>query len=166
MERQGRRSEYKAIQRPALKVLRELLSDEQLAGYQHFGFKLYKNSQGSSILACGANGSITFQLAQMSVGPETVPAWHRCLNNDRTVMSHTHKWRPLVCLPILKGSSCTNVNKDWQAYHYDLYHSAMAPIIADVNHICSTDRHFRFADPSLFDVAMDSGTFSASMARR
>ena len=28
--------------RPAIKVLRELLSDERLAGHQHFGFKLYK----------------------------------------------------------------------------------------------------------------------------
>ena len=57
--------------RPALKVLRAMLSDERLAGRQHFGFKLYKNSQGSSVLACDANGSVTFQLAQMLVGPES-----------------------------------------------------------------------------------------------
>ena len=45
------------------------------------------------------------------------------------------------------SSSCTNVNKDWQTYsHCALYHSAMAPIIVDVNDICCTDRHFRFAD--------------------
>ena len=62
-------------------------------------------------------------------------------------MSHTYAWRPLACLPILKGSACTNVTKDWQAHRRcALYHSAMAPIIADVNDICSTDRHFRFAD--------------------
>ena len=65
--------DVRLYKRPALKVLKELLSDERLAGHQHFGFKLYKNSQGSRVLACDANGSVTFQLAQMSVGPDTVP---------------------------------------------------------------------------------------------
>ena len=72
-----------------------------------------------------------------------------CLNNDRTqaVMSRTYAWRPLACLPILKGSSSTNVNKDLQTYcQCALYHNAMAPIIADVNDISSTDRHFWFTD--------------------
>ena len=42
--------------RPALKVLQEILfSDERLAGHQHFGFKEYKNSEGSCILAWDAN---------------------------------------------------------------------------------------------------------------
>ena len=62
-------------------------------------------------------------------------------------MQQSYAQRPLACLPILKGSACTNVTKDWQAHrHCALYHSAMAPIIADVNDICSSDRHFRFAD--------------------
>ena len=67
--------DVRLYKRPALKVLKELLSDERLAGHQHFGFKLYnlKNSQGSRVLACDATGSVTFQLAQMSVGPDTVP---------------------------------------------------------------------------------------------
>ena len=65
-------------------------------------------------------------------------------------MSRTYAWRPLACLPILKGSACTNVKKDWQADRCcALYHSAMAPIIADVNDIGSTDRHFRFADKAV-----------------
>jgi hypothetical protein len=54
-------------------VLRELLSDERLEGCQHFGFKQYKNANGDRILACDANGSITFQLAQIHVGEGTVP---------------------------------------------------------------------------------------------
>ena len=33
------------------KVLRELLSDERLAGCQHFGFKEYKNSNGDRLKA-------------------------------------------------------------------------------------------------------------------
>ena len=59
--------------RPALKVLRELLADERLAGCQHFAFKEYKNANGKRILACDANGSVTFQLAQLSVGQGKVP---------------------------------------------------------------------------------------------
>lgn len=184
--------DVRLYKRPALKVLRELLSDQRLSGHQHFGFQEYKNSKGSRILACDANGSVTFQMAQISVGPGKVPIsivlyidgtfikrgipirpvyrkLHNILytmlsnmlchltgkyllavgslNNDRTVMARTYAWRPLACLPILKGSACTNTSKDWQAYRRSaLYHSAMAPIVAEVNEICSTDRHFRFAD--------------------
>jgi hypothetical protein len=35
------------------------------------------------------------------------------LNNNRTVISSTYAWRPLACLPILKTSAFSNVNKDW-----------------------------------------------------
>jgi hypothetical protein len=59
--------------RNVLKVLRELISDERLEGCQHFGFKEYKNANGERILACDANGSLTFQLAQIQVGEGTVP---------------------------------------------------------------------------------------------
>ena len=54
---------------------RELLSNERLAGHQHFGFKLYNNSQDSdsSVLACDANGSVTIHFNQISVGPDTGP---------------------------------------------------------------------------------------------
>ena len=49
--------------------------------------------------------------------------------------------------PDSEDNYCTNVNKDWQAYRRsDLYHRAMAPIIADVNDVCSKDKRFRFAD--------------------
>ena len=69
------------------------------------------------------------------------------LNNDRTVMSRTYAWRPLACLPILKTSAFSNVDKDWQAQRLlALYHDAMAHIVVDVNDLCSTDRHYRFAD--------------------
>jgi hypothetical protein len=66
--------------RPALKaeVLRELLADELLAGCQHFSFKEYKNANGKRILAmlaCDANGSVTFQPAQISVGQGKVPSF-------------------------------------------------------------------------------------------
>ena len=59
--------------RNVLKVLRELISDERLEGCQHFGFKEYKNADGERILACDANGSLTFQLAQIQVGERTLP---------------------------------------------------------------------------------------------
>lgn len=54
-------------------VVRELLADERLAHHQHFSFKEYKNARGDRILGGHANGSITFQMAQMEVGPGKVP---------------------------------------------------------------------------------------------
>ena len=56
-------------------------------------------------------------------------------------MARTFAWRPRECLPILKGSASTNTSKDWQ-----LYHSVMTPIVADLKDICSVDLHFQFAD--------------------
>ena len=62
-------------------------------------------------------------------------------------MSKPYAWRVLACLPILKGSACTNISKDWQAQRrMGLYHSAMAHIIQEINDICSKDDYYRFAD--------------------
>ena len=41
-----------------------------------------------------------------------------CLNHDRTVMSRPFAWCILACLPILKGSACTNTSKDWDIYDF------------------------------------------------
>ena len=41
----------------------------------------------------------------------------------------------------------------------------MAPIVGDMNNICSVDMHFRFAH-KLCDEDMDSDTFSAWMELR
>ena len=69
-----------------------------------------------------------------------------CLNNDRTVMSRPYAWRILACLPILKGSACTNTSKNWQTQrHMALYHSAMAHIIPELKDICAKDDYYRFA---------------------
>ena len=54
-------------------VLQELLADERLAGCQHFAFKEYKDARGERILGGHANCSVSFQLAQISVGPGVVP---------------------------------------------------------------------------------------------
>ena len=72
-----------------------------------------------------------------------------CLNNDRTVMPLPYALRILACLPILKGSACTNTSKDWQGQRsMALYHSAMAHImiISELNDICAKDDYYRFAD--------------------
>ena len=64
-------------------------------------------------------------------------------------MSRPYAWRILACLPILKGSACTNTSKDWQAQRrmgLPVYHSAMAHIIPEINDICSKDDYYRFAD--------------------
>jgi hypothetical protein len=69
------------------------------------------------------------------------------LNNNRTVMSCTYACGPLACLPILKTSAFSNVNKDWQAQRQlALYINAKAHIVADVNALCLTDGHYSFTD--------------------
>lgn len=65
--------DVRLFKRPVSKVLRELLSDPRLAGCQHFAFKEYKNASGVRIIGGHANGSVTFQMAQIRVGPGTVP---------------------------------------------------------------------------------------------
>ena len=62
-------------------------------------------------------------------------------------MSKPYAWRLLACLPILKGTACTNTSKEWQTQRrLALYHSALAPIIDEVNEICSKNAYYRFAD--------------------
>ena len=79
-----------------LKVLRELLADKRLAGLQHFAFKEYKNARGERILACDANGSLTFQLAQLDVGPGKVPI-SIVLDIDGTFIKRGIPIRPIYC---------------------------------------------------------------------
>ncbi len=57
------------FKRPAEKVLLELMSNIQLAGCQHFAFKEYLDppSHGNRLFAGHANGSVSFQLAQLRI---------------------------------------------------------------------------------------------------
>lgn len=77
-------------------VLRELLADERLEGCQHFAFKEYKNPKGERILGGHANGSITFQLAQLRVGPGKVPI-SIVLYIDATFIKRGIPIRPIYC---------------------------------------------------------------------
>jgi hypothetical protein len=45
----------------------ELLSDEHMAGHQHFGFNS-TDTNGDRDFGGDANGSLTFELAQLPVG--------------------------------------------------------------------------------------------------
>ena len=54
-------------------VLRELISDQRLAGCQHFAFKEYRDGRGRRVLGGHANGSVSFQMGQIQVGPDNVP---------------------------------------------------------------------------------------------
>ena len=62
---------------PAEKVLREFMGDMRLAGHQHFSFHEYQDPSGNRIFAGHgarhANGYVSFQLAQMRIGPNNVP---------------------------------------------------------------------------------------------
>ena len=48
------------VKRKVSKVLMELLSDERMAGHQHFGFKLSTDANGDRVFGGDANGSLTF----------------------------------------------------------------------------------------------------------
>ncbi len=63
------------FKRPAEKVVLELISDIRLAGCQHFGFKEYLDPHGNRLFAGHSNGSVSFQLAQIRVGPGKVPVF-------------------------------------------------------------------------------------------
>ena len=65
--------EVKFYKRNLEKVIRELMADPRLQGCQHFGFKEYKDGAGNRIYGGHANGSISFELAQMRVGSDKVP---------------------------------------------------------------------------------------------
>ena len=65
--------DVRLFKRPAGKVLRELLADPRLAGCQHFALKDYKDTGGAQILGSHTNGLVSFQLAQLRVGTDTVP---------------------------------------------------------------------------------------------
>jgi hypothetical protein len=54
-------------------VLRELIGDMRLAGHQHFAFHEYKDPHGYRLFAGDANGSVSFQLAQIKKGINKVP---------------------------------------------------------------------------------------------
>jgi hypothetical protein len=82
------------VKRKVAKVLMELLSDERMAGRQHFGFKLSTNANGDRILGGGANGSVSFELAQICVGPGTVPIWI-VIYIDATYIKHGIPIRPI-----------------------------------------------------------------------
>ncbi len=51
----------------------ELLSDERMAGHQHFGFMLSTDANEDRVMGGDANASLSFELAQFRLGPGTVP---------------------------------------------------------------------------------------------
>jgi len=76
--------------------VRELVADELLEGCQHFAFKEYKNTNGDRILGGHANGSVSFQIAQASVGPGKVPI-SIVLYIDATFLKRGIPIRPIYC---------------------------------------------------------------------
>ncbi len=65
------------VKRKVSMVLMELLSDEHLAGRQHFGFKHITDAKGVRVLGSDANGLVTFELGLLtllSVGQSRYPS--------------------------------------------------------------------------------------------
>ena len=84
------------FKRPAEKVLRELIGDIRLAGCQHFAFKEYLDPHGNRLYAGHSNGSVSFQLAQIRVGPNTVPV-SLVIYIDATYIKKGIPIRPIYC---------------------------------------------------------------------
>ena len=84
------------FKRPAEKVLRELIGDIRLAGCQHFAFKEYLDPHGNRLFAGHSNGSISFQLAQIRVGPDKVPV-SLVIYIDATYIKKGIPIRPIYC---------------------------------------------------------------------
>ncbi len=81
---------------PEEKVLRELISDIQLAGCQHFAFKEYLDPHGNRLFASHANGSICFQLAQLRIGEGKVPV-SLVIYFDARYIKNGIPIRPIYC---------------------------------------------------------------------
>ncbi len=61
------------FKRPIETVMRELIGDMSLSGKQHYAFQEYKDPHGNRLFAGDANGSVSFQLAQVKIGQHKVP---------------------------------------------------------------------------------------------
>ncbi len=54
-------------------IIPDIVSDMRLAGHQHLAFHEYNDPRGNKLFARHFNGSVTFQLAQLKIGPDKVP---------------------------------------------------------------------------------------------
>ena len=90
------RNDCSFYQRPLKKVLEELLSDRQLEGHQHFRFEAKYDLKDDQILGCDANGTLSFQLAQLCIGPDKVPV-SIVLYIDKTFMRRGIPIHPVYC---------------------------------------------------------------------
>ena len=94
------RNDCSFYQRPLQKVLEELLSDKRLEGHQHFRFEAKYDSKGDRILGGDANGTLSFQLAQLRIGPDKVPVLIvllPLLYIDKTFILRGIPIRPVYC---------------------------------------------------------------------
>ncbi len=106
------------FKRPAEKVLRELMSAIRLAGSQHFALKEYLDPHGNKLFAGHANGSVSFQLAQLRIGEGKVPV-SLAIYIDATYIKKKIPIRPIYC-----KSQCYIV--------YDIVHDIAYDIVYDI----------------------------------
>lgn len=67
-----------------------------MTGCQHFAFKEYKDARGERIIGGHANGSVTFQVAQLRAGAGVVPV-SIVLYVDATFIKRGIPIRPIYC---------------------------------------------------------------------
>ena len=96
MHKEGDGAQKLEFNHPEETVLRKLMSDIQLAGCQHFAIKEYLDPHGNRLFACHANGSVCFQLAQLSIGEGKVPM-SLVIYIDATYIKKGIPIRPIYC---------------------------------------------------------------------
>ncbi len=138
------------FKRPAEKVLQELLSDIRLAGCQHFGFKEYLDPHGNRLFAGHSNGSVSFQLAQIRVGPGKVPV-SLVIYIEATYITKGIPIRPIYC-------KCHNIAYD---IAYDIVHD----IVYDFNWFMPCNSFLCFS-PSVGCLNNDRTVMSKAFAWR
>jgi hypothetical protein len=78
------------VKRKVAKVLKELISDERMAGRQHFGFKLNTDANGGRVLGGDANGSLSFETR---TGPVAAWTWNSSYFHRSVHRCHVHQAR-------------------------------------------------------------------------
>ncbi len=144
------------FKRPAEKVLRELLSDIRLAGCQHFGFKEYLDPHGNRLFAGHSNGSVSFQLAQIRVGPGKVPV-SLVIYIDATYIKKGIPIRPIYC-------KCHNIAYDI-AYDIIISHTTSHTISHTTSHTMLFNSFLCFS-PSVGYLNNDRTVMSKAFAWR
>ncbi len=149
------------FKRPAEKVLPELISDIRLAGCQHFGFKEYLDPRGSRLLACHANASVSFQLAQIWIGKGKVPM-SLAIYFDSTYIKKSVPIRPIYFQSFNTPSILSATSSSprcWSHLGVSLYTtSENFPMLNNTNYIATMDTILALNNKGIMKETINNNT--------